>query len=132
MPETSSLSAYNLVAFVMITSPDHARSFYRDKLGLKLVSEELPFAMVFDVNGIMLRATLAPNGFTPARYTVLGWQTPDIVKAVDDLQAAGVKCERFEGMNQDERGIWSAPGGAKVAWFKDPDGNVLSVSQHAG
>jgi catechol 2,3-dioxygenase-like lactoylglutathione lyase family enzyme len=129
--DQTGLSAYKLVAFVMISSPEHAKSFYRDKLGLKLVSEEPPFAMVFDVHGIMLRATLANKTVTPAPYTVLGWAVPDIGKAVSELQAAGVHCERFEWMkDQDERGIWTAPGGAKVAWFKDPDGNTLSVSEH--
>ncbi|MDQ2899738.1 MAG: VOC family protein, partial [Acidobacteriota bacterium] len=61
---------------------------------------------------------------------VLGWQVPEIVAAVQELATAGVQFERYPGMNQDDLGIWSAPGGAKAAWFKDPDANVLSVSQH--
>jgi len=68
--------------------------------------------------------------FKPAGFTVLGWQVPAIEAAVSDLEAKGVRFEKFPGLEQDERGIWAAPGGAKVAWFKDPDGNILSVSQH--
>jgi hypothetical protein len=77
----------------------------------------------------MLRVTIAPN-VVAAGYTVLGWKVPDAASAVKALTQAGVVFERYEGMPQDELGIWTAPGGTKVAWFKDPDGNVLSVSQH--
>jgi catechol 2,3-dioxygenase-like lactoylglutathione lyase family enzyme len=123
------LGAYKIMAFVVISDPEHARTFYRDKLGLKLVSEELPYAMVFDVNGIMLRVGTAFKAVVPAQHTVLGWEVPDIARAVRDLQAAGVEVERFPGMKQDESGVWTAPTGAKVAWFKDPDGNILSLTQ---
>lgn len=85
--------------------------------------------MVFDLNGIMLRVAHVPE-MVAAKYTVLGWEVPDIRAAVDDLRKAGVTFERYgEFMQQDERGIWNAPGGAKIAWFKDPDGNVLSLAQ---
>lgn len=83
---------------------------------------------MFDVNGTMLRVTLVPN-LTPAGFTVLGWQVPDIAAIVRNLQEAGVALERFRGMAQDELGIGTAPGGARVAWFKDPDENILSVTQ---
>jgi len=93
------------------------------------VSED-PFAVVFDSNGNMIRLTKV-NEFRPQPFTVLGWQVSDIVAAVKRLQGAGVTFERYgEFMQQDELGIWTAPGGAKVAWFQDPDGNTLSVSQH--
>ena len=102
--------------------------FYRDTLGLRLVSEELPFALVFDANGTMLRVSVVRE-LSPAQYTVLGWQVPDIFAMAKDLQQAGVQCERFQGMPQDELGIWKSPSGARVAWFKDPDGNTLSLTQ---
>ena len=103
--------------------------FYRDTLGLRFLGDELPFAIVFDANGIMLRLVIAKK-LPPAFGTVLGWQVPDAVAAVKRLMRAGVEFERYELMKQDELGIWTTPTGAKVAWFKDPDGNVLSVSQH--
>jgi len=84
--------------------------------------------MVLDANGIMVRVAKAQ--FTPAPFTILGWQVPDIEKMVAGLQAKGVQFERFGFLDQDALGIWTAPSGDKVAWFKDPDGNVLSVSQH--
>jgi catechol 2,3-dioxygenase-like lactoylglutathione lyase family enzyme len=123
------LAPYPLVAFVVVGNPDVGRSFYRDKLGLKLIEEQLPFALVFDVHGVMLRVTMAFGEISPARHTVLGWHVPDIAKAVKDLNAAGIGMQRYEGMQQDELGIWTTPTGSKVAWFKDPDGNVLSISQ---
>ncbi len=123
------LSKCNMVAFVQITDPDRARTFYRNTLGLKLIAEELPYALVFDANGIMLRLAIAKEklSFTG---TVLGWQVPDAAAAVQALQLAGVQFERYGFMKQDELGIWTTPAGAKVAWFKDPDGNTLSISQH--
>jgi catechol 2,3-dioxygenase-like lactoylglutathione lyase family enzyme len=116
-----------IIAFVGTRDAERAKQFYRGTLGLRMVSED-PFAVVFDVNGTMLRVTTVPE-MTPARYTVLGWQVKDIAAAVRELQNAGVKFERYD-FPQDELGIWAAPSGAKVAWFKDPDGNVLSLSQH--
>lgn len=123
------LASYNLIAFVAVRDFQLAKQFYVDQLGLKLVHED-GFAIVMDVNGIMLRIVKVQQ-VSPAPYTVLGWEVPDIHIAARDLQEAGVKLERFPGMEQDELGIWTAPGGgAHVAWFKDPDGNTLSVSQH--
>ncbi|MGA2185290.1 MAG: VOC family protein [Bryobacteraceae bacterium] len=121
------LGSHKLIAFLAVRNADTARAFYRDKLGLRLVSEDR-FALVFDANGTMLR--VVPVGEIPqVRWTVLGWEVPDIVAAAQQLEAGGVKLERFEWV-KDERGIWTAPGGDKVAWFKDPDGNTLSISQH--
>ena len=122
------LASEKLVAFVSATSADHARAFYRDKLGLRLVSED-GFALVFDSGGAPLRVSLAKE-VKPAPYTVLGWQVKNAKATVEKLAAAGVVFERYTGMGQDNLGIWSSPSGAKVAWFKDPDGNLLSVSEH--
>ena len=124
----SSLSQHSLIAFVTIVDVARAKEFYRDKLGLRLVGEEPPFALVFDAHGIMLRLGIAKE-LQPARGTVLGWQVPDICAAARDLQQTGIHFERYDRMKQDELGIWTSPNGAKVAWFKDPDGNVLSLSQ---
>ena len=87
------------------------------------------FALVLDANGIMIRAAKMKD-FTPAQFTVLGWQVPDIENVVRALTKKGVHFEIFGFFKQDELGIWAAPTGDKVAWFKDPDGNILSVSQH--
>jgi len=123
------LSDQSIIGFVSTSDPDRAKTFYRDTLGLPLVLEEIPFALVFDAHGTMLRVSIVDK-VVSAGYTVLGWQVPDIVAAAKALSQAGVQFERYPGMQQDELGIWSAPGGASVAWFKDPDGNTLSISQH--
>jgi catechol 2,3-dioxygenase-like lactoylglutathione lyase family enzyme len=129
MAKQSGLSQYNIVAFVTIVDVERAKRFYADTLGLRLVSEEPPFALVFDANGIMIRLGMGKE-LPPAHGTVLGWQVPDIESAVRSLEASGVKFERYDFMKQDASAIWTAPTGARVAWFKDPDGNILSVSQH--
>jgi catechol 2,3-dioxygenase-like lactoylglutathione lyase family enzyme len=129
MTKQFQLREQRLIAFVATRDPDRAKKFYRDTLGLGLMSEELPFALVFDAHGTMLRVTIVTE-LKPAGYTVLGWQAANIVAAARSLQENGVQFERYQGMQQDELGIWTAPGGAKVAWFKDPDGNTLSISQH--
>jgi catechol 2,3-dioxygenase-like lactoylglutathione lyase family enzyme len=122
------LGSGKLVAFVTVSNATRARAFYRDVLGLRLVSED-NFALVFDANGTMLRVAIASR-VTAAPYTVLGWEIGDIATTVRQLAAAGVQFERYPGMQQDDLGIWQSPSGARVAWFKDPDGNTLSVSQH--
>ena len=109
------------------TDPARAKSFYGGVLGLTLVSEDT-FALVFDAQGTTLRVTVVPE-IVLAPYTVLGWNVADITAATRGLVQAGAQFERYPSMKQDELGIWSAPGGAKVAWFKDADGNVLSLSQ---
>ena len=126
---SNALATSKLCGFVATRDRDKARVFYRDTLGLKLVSDD-QFAMVFDANGTMLRVTPVRE-MAVAPYTVLGWNVSDIAKTVDALTKAGVAFERYGFLEQDARGVWTAPGGAaKVAWFKDPDGNVLSVAQH--
>jgi catechol 2,3-dioxygenase-like lactoylglutathione lyase family enzyme len=122
------LATEKIIGFVPITDAARAKSFYAEKLGLKFVSED-SFAVVFDANGTMLRLTLLPE-VKPQAFTILGWEVSDIVATVKRLQGAGVIFERYgDFMKQDELGIWDAPGGARVAWFKDPDGNTLGVSQ---
>ena len=122
----SMLGTSNIVAFIPTTDSQRARSFYEDTLGLRFVSDD-PFALVLNGNGTSIRITKLKE-FTPARYTVLGWELSRIDEVVDDLSKKGVEFERYEWIQQDERGIWTAPGGARIAWFKDPDGNVLSIS----
>lgn len=129
MSHSSGLGSYNIIGFLSIVDVARAKEFYRDTLGLRLVKEEPPFALVFDANGIMLRLGMAKE-LPPAHGTVLGWQVPEISAVVSRLVEAGVRFEFYEGMSQDGQGIWSAPTGAKVAWFKDPDGNTLSLSEH--
>jgi catechol 2,3-dioxygenase-like lactoylglutathione lyase family enzyme len=117
-----------VVTFVATTNPQNAKRFYEEKLGLRFVSDD-GFALVFDIDGIMLRIAKVPD-FRPAPFTILGWEVSDIEDSVSHLNTKGVEFERFPGIPQDELGIWNAPGGARVAWFKDPDGNILSLSQH--
>ncbi len=117
-----------IVAFVATRNAEQAKSFYADKLGLRFVSDD-GFALVFDIAGTMLRIARVKE-LTPAPFTVLGWEVEAIEETVSDLGRNGVSFQRFPGLPQDPLGIWAAPGGAKIAWFKDPDGNVLSVSQH--
>lgn len=121
------LGSIDIVAFVPTTDSAKARAFYEGVLGLRFVKDD-GFALVLDANGIMVRVAKAQ--FTPAPFTILGWQVTDIEKMVAGLQGKGVRFERFGFFVQDGLGIWTAPTGDKVAWFKDPDGNILSVSQH--
>ena len=121
------LGSIDIVAFVPTKDAEKARAFYVGVLGLRFVKDD-GFALVLDANGIKVRVAKAQ--FTPAPFTILGWQVPDIEKVVTGLQVKGVQFERFGFFEQDKLGIWTAPSGDKVAWFKDPDGNVLSVSQH--
>ena len=121
------LGSQKLVAFVATRDLGRAKEFYRDALGLRLVSEDA-FALVFDAAGTMLRVARVEK-LAAAEYTVLGWQVRDIVETARQLQQAQVPLELYPGMQQDELGIWNAPSGARVAWFKDPDGNTLSITQ---
>ncbi len=121
------LSLAKMMAFVGVSDADAARAFYRDTLGLSLVSEDA-FAMAFDVGGVMLRVTPVA-AVHPQPHTVLGWQVEDAPSTARRLRAAGVSLERFAFVEQDEDGVWMAPGGAKIAWFKDPDGNLLSITE---
>jgi catechol 2,3-dioxygenase-like lactoylglutathione lyase family enzyme len=122
------LNTAKIVAFVPILDSQKSRPFYESVLGLRFVSDD-PFALVMESNGIMVRLAKTPN-FTPAGFTVMGWEISNIEEEVAALQKKGVAFEKFPGLKQEESGIWAAPGGAKVAWFKDPDGNILSLSQH--
>lgn len=122
------LGSTNIVAFVPIKDADKARAFYEGVLGLRFVKDD-GFALVFDANGIMIRAAKMKE-FTPAQFTVLGWRVSKIEEVARGLAKHGVKFEIFGFFQQDELGIWTTPTGDKVAWFKDPDGNILSVSEH--
>jgi catechol 2,3-dioxygenase-like lactoylglutathione lyase family enzyme len=121
-----------IVGFLNTTDPAATKAFYRDILGFELLSDD-EYAVVFDANGTLLRIAKARE-FTPAQGTVLGWEVGDIDAAIDDLLRRGVRFEQFNlaFMKQDDRGVWTPPNGDRVAWFKDPAGNMLSISQHAG
>ena len=121
------LSAAPLIAFVATSRPEEARRFYADVLGLRLVADE-PFAIIFDAGGTALRIAKV-QAVVAVPYTVLGWEVADVRAAVGTLQARGVTFMRYDGLPQDELGIWTTPAGAKVVWFQDPDGNVLSLTQ---
>jgi catechol 2,3-dioxygenase-like lactoylglutathione lyase family enzyme len=121
------LNTSRVISFVATKRPEAARKFYAETLGLSLVGDD-PFALVFDANGTMLRVQKVPE-LTPAKHTVLGWDVPDIKAKVRELTKRGVRFERFEGMPQDEQGIWTSPNGGQIAWFKDGDGNTLSLTQ---
>jgi predicted enzyme related to lactoylglutathione lyase len=122
------LSENPLIAFIPTRDAERARAFYRDLLGLCLTSDQLPFALVFDAHGIMLRVTVV-NELTPPPYTTLGWNVPDIQQALANLTNRGIQFVRYPNMSQDQFGIWTSPAGSKIAWFRDPDGNTLSLSQ---
>lgn len=119
-----------MVGFVTTTNPERAKDFYGRALGFALQHVD-NFALVFDANGTMLRVVKA-RAFTPAQGTVLGWHVDDIYATIDELASRGVRFEQFglPFMPQDEHGVWVASSTDRVAWFKDPDGNVLSISQH--
>ncbi len=123
----SLLGSCKLVGFVATRDPSRAKVFYGERLGLRLVTEDR-FALVFDAAGTMLRVTTVRD-HVAAPHTVLGWDVPDIVRTAKDLEKAGVGAERLPGIEQDELGIWNSPSGARVMWFKDPDGNTLSLTQ---
>jgi catechol 2,3-dioxygenase-like lactoylglutathione lyase family enzyme len=125
LEKSKMLGALNIIAFVPTRDTQQARAFYEGVLGLRFVKDD-GFALVLDANGIMVRVAKVPQ-FTPAQFTILGWQVSEIENFVKALSKKGVRFERFGFL---ELGIWTAPSGDKVAWFKDPDGNTLSVSQH--
>ena len=126
MGKAAMLKSRPVIAFVATRLPRRAKAFYGNTLGLKLVSEDV-FALVFDAGGTMLRIATVPE-HEPAGYTVLGWLVRDIERSVHDLRSKGVSFNVYDGMGQDEHDIWSAPSGARVAWFTDPDGNTLSLT----
>jgi len=113
------------VAFVGVTDLDSAERFYGGVLGLALLDAR-PYALVHDTPANQLRITLVGE-VRAAPYTVLGWNVSDLDGEIDRLVAAGVSFNRYDGMAQDARGIWTTPDGARIAWFHDPDGNTLSL-----
>jgi catechol 2,3-dioxygenase-like lactoylglutathione lyase family enzyme len=118
-----------LMGIIPTRNADRARAFYETTLGLRFVSDDT-FALVFDSNGTMIRITRVPE-YTPFPFTLVGWQVSDIDDAVADLTAKGVEFKHYGFPGQAANGVWTAPGGAaKVAWFPDPDNNLLSLSQH--
>jgi catechol 2,3-dioxygenase-like lactoylglutathione lyase family enzyme len=118
-----------IIAFIPTRDADAARTFYEGLLGLRFVSDD-QFALVMDASGTMLRIVRVGD-FTPFPFTILAWQVTDIEQTVADLTAKGLAFQRYSFLDQSPSGIWTAPGNvAKVAWFTDPDGNTLSLSQH--
>ena len=118
-----------VVTFLLTQRPEAALAFYRDTMGLHFLRDD-GFALVFDLDGVMLRIGRVQE-FTAAQNTVLGWEAEDIAQEVTRLAARGILFERYPNMGQDAQAIATFPNGDRVAWFKDPDGNVLSLSQHA-
>jgi catechol 2,3-dioxygenase-like lactoylglutathione lyase family enzyme len=115
------------VLFLATANAQRSRAFYEGLLGLAFVADEPP-ALVFQVGHSMLRIQKVDRVHS-APYTVLGWAVSDIRRTVHRLHTAGVVFQRYEGMNQDDDGVWHAPSGAFVAWFQDPDGQILSLTQ---
>jgi len=116
-----------LKAFIPTLNPVRAKRFYRDTLGLPLLSEDA-YALEFNANGTILRVTTVET-LNPHPFTVLGWNVSDLASIVESLVTSGVLLQKYEFLEQDLSGIWTSPGGTKVAWFKDPDGNLLSLSE---
>ena len=123
------LQAAPVIAFIPSGDLDRSRRFYADVLGLT-VDEVTPFACVLDVGATMVRITKVED-LRPQPFTVLGWRTIDIEGEATSLVTAGVEFIRYQGMEQDSLGVWTAPGGDRIAWFHDPDGNTLSLTQFA-
>ena len=121
------LAHCDIIAFIATTQPEQARVFYSEVLGLRLM-EDTPFALVFDANGTMLRIQKVQT-LTPAGHTVLGWHVIDVHETVEVLLKRGITFDRYPGLPQDEQGIWTTPDGNKIAWFTDPDGNTLSLTE---
>jgi catechol 2,3-dioxygenase-like lactoylglutathione lyase family enzyme len=126
-----SLKNHTPIAFIPTANPAAARTFYEQTLGLTFVSAD-QFALVFRVGPAqtMLRVVCAPADFTPAPFTIFGWEVDDIDATVAELAGKGIEFLRYGFFPQKPNGVWLAPGGAAVAWFKDPDGNTLSLSKH--
>lgn len=125
--ESGGLESAALIAFLAVSDLDRAERFYGQALGLAL-RDERPFALVTEVGGTQLRITAAAT-VSAAPHTVLGWAVSDLDATIDELSPRGVAFTRYDGMSQDDRGIWTSPNGARVAWFADPDGNNLSLTQ---
>lgn len=124
------LSEGEVAGFIPTKDATKARAFYEGKLGLRFISDD-QFALVVQSGGTIIRISKAEN-FTPFHFTLLGWRVKNIEEEVQSLTSKGVSFRHFSGFNQNDLGIWTAPDGTKVAWFEDPDGNLLSLSQHSG
>lgn len=123
------LNKARLIGFIPTRDAEAARTFYEQVLGLSFVAD-VGFALVFRMpDGTMLRVVRVGE-FTPAPFTILGWEVTAIADKARALAARGVAASRFPSLEQDEDGIWTAPSGDKVLWFRDPDGNNLSFSEH--
>jgi catechol 2,3-dioxygenase-like lactoylglutathione lyase family enzyme len=122
------LASAKMIGFIPTKDYDKARDFYESKLGFEFVTLD-KFALVMSVGGHMIRIVKIPN-FTPLQGTILGWQVEDIRSAAMWLRDRGVPPEKYPFVQDQTLGIWTTPDGSKVAWFKDPDGNILSISQH--
>lgn len=122
------LTTARMVGFVPTSDYEKARSFYEGKLGFQFLSLD-QYALVMKVGGHMVRISKIPD-FTPRQGTILGWEVENIESAATWLRDRGVTLEKYPFVQDRELGIWTTPTGEKVAWFKDPDGNILSVSQH--
>jgi catechol 2,3-dioxygenase-like lactoylglutathione lyase family enzyme len=120
------LTAAPFIGFIPVRDLRIARPFYEETLGLRVV-DDTPFALVVDAHGTMVRVTPVPDPVIQP-FTIAGWNVPDIEEAVRSLTAKGVRFTRYDGMQQDDLGIWEAPSGDRVAWFTDPDGNTLSLT----
>lgn len=121
------LANMDLMCFSATRNAEAAKEFYQQTLGLTLI-EDSPFALAFDVNGIMLRIQKVQD-HVPPKYTSLGWKVDDIEAQIQALSGRGVRFERYERLQQNAAGVWESPSGARVAWFLDPDGNTLSLTQ---
>ena len=122
-----SIASSPLVAFIPTRDAVRARAFYEGTLGLRFVSDN-PFGLVVDSGGTTIRIQKV-EAFTPQPFTALGWTVGDIAAAIAELRGRGIAFERYEFLSQDALGVWTTPDGTKVAWFKDPDGNTLALSQ---
>jgi len=122
------LGAGEMMGFVPTTDYDRARAFYEGKLGFEFVSLD-QYALVMRVGGHMIRISKIPN-FTPLQGTILGWEIKNVQAVASWLRDRGVVTEKYPFVQDKDLGIWTTPNGDKVAWFKDPDGNLLSISQH--
>ena len=121
------LAHATIMAFIASADPERAKAFYSERLGLRLV-EDSPYALVYDANGIMLRIQKVEE-LEPAPFTALGWKVENIAQTIDALSAQGVEFQRYSFLEQDPRGVWTTPDGSRVAWFEDPEGNTLSLTQ---
>lgn len=121
------LANSSMVGFIPTLDGTRSRYFYETQLGLTFVSDD-SFALVFNANGTMIRIVRVGN-YTPAAFTILGWDVENISNCAAQLQRQGIEFQRYPGLDQDATGIWTSPGGSRVAWFTDPDGNILSISE---